>query len=872
MQNTDESTATASDAAGELVQGEMIPPAEGPDDTLSDWADTMRDRAERAGVRSVLPVLPTPPADVSEKQVAECLHAIRRFHRGDPGEAGALRTPGDDCIPALLHPFRDAGAVRHEYPLFLRPLDSVEDDRLFIPLSDLLSEVVDRMAPESEDARILKDNLHRLERHVREAIRSVDAPVSASEAIDQAGQSTVDELALSEEGAGQLRDDLARLQDAMPRGGRLLALGMHAPLHLFLHAARHRAIPRRAALRDKVSDLRTKLHDLLLIELGKTPEGRQVGVMLRMVGTAGASHVDPAALAHVLGPSRGVMPMDPDRRRRVVNGIGLFEKFLAREDQSLLIVVHHERTPAESSADDVEWRQAGDEAACAAAAEVFDRVAEHYARLFGAMRVAELELANAYEPLRHDPLLEAFDWEAFSREELLSLPPILATESVEHMGGSGMLCLSRVLLSARPIDVIVSVRAAMNVGLPSEGDPLLGYRFELGYMGVSHREALVNQSSAARPEHLLDGFLRSLDATRTSLHVAASGLLMDGEHPPLGTYLHGGAAIEGRAHPFFHYNPEAGTSWARRLDFSGNPQADEDWPVYDLPCRTPAGEEQVMTVAFTFADFGLAEPRYRDHYRVIPPACCGDEFITVDAYLALPADEALSRVPYVWAIDGDGQLHRLVITRRLAFACRDRLRYWRTLQELAGVRSEYVRAAVEQERERLTAEAEAQRQQLEEAHAAEIETVRSEAASEVMERLAQSLLGVDVNQLAPLAGAYGAPGIAPASPDAAQAQADDAEQAQAPAESETDDDDGPDEPWITSILCTTCNDCMDINPQVFVYNASKQAVIGDARAGTFDQIVRAAEKCPSRCIHPGKPLNPDEPKLDELIARAKPFN
>jgi len=49
-------------------------------------------------------------------------------------------------------------------------------------------------------------------------------------------------------------------------------------------------------------------------------------------------------------------------------------------------------------------------------------------------------------------------------------------------------------------------------------------------------------------------------------------------------------------------------------------------------------------------------------------------------------------------------------------------------------------------------------------------------------------------------------------------------------------------------------------------------VIGDASAGTFAQLVQAAEKCPAKCIHPGKPLNPDEPNLDELIKRAKPFN
>jgi hypothetical protein len=37
-------------------------------------------------------------------------------------------------------------------------------------------------------------------------------------------------------------------------------------------------------------------------------------------------------------------------------------------------------------------------------------------------------------------------------------------------------------------------------------------------------------------------------------------------------------------------------------------------------------------------------------------------------------------------------------------------------------------------------------------------------------------------------------------------------------------------------------------------------------------MVQAAEICPAECIHPGNPLNPDEPGLDELIARAAPFN
>ena len=42
-------------------------------------------------------------------------------------------------------------------------------------------------------------------------------------------------------------------------------------------------------------------------------------------------------------------------------------------------------------------------------------------------------------------------------------------------------------------------------------------------------------------------------------------------------------------------------------------------------------------------------------------------------------------------------------------------------------------------------------------------------------------------------------------------------------------------------------------------------------AGTYRQLVEAAESCQVAIIHPGKPRNPNEPGLDELLERAKPF-
>ncbi|MHC5007524.1 MAG: ferredoxin, partial [Planctomycetota bacterium] len=235
--------------------------------------------------------------------------------------------------------------------------------------------------------------------------------------------------------------------------------------------------------------------------------------------------------------------------------------------------------------------------------------------------------------------------------------------------------------------------------------------------------------------------------------------------------------------------------------------------------------------------------------------------------LALPPQEAAERVPYLWAADGDNRLHRVVITQRLAFACRDRLAYWRTLQELAGVRNEYVREAVERETQRLEGEFTEKRAEQEAAHAAAVAEARAEATGVAMRNLAEALLAGDASALAPIAAP---PSPAAAPPPVEAAPAEDAAPTEAVVEEEEEVE--AEEPWIDSALCTTCNDCMDINAQVFIYNANKQAVIGDPTSGTFEDIVKAAEKCPARCIHPGKPLNPDEPGLDKLVERAKPFN
>jgi pyruvate-ferredoxin/flavodoxin oxidoreductase len=78
--------------------------------------------------------------------------------------------------------------------------------------------------------------------------------------------------------------------------------------------------------------------------------------------------------------------------------------------------------------------------------------------------------------------------------------------------------------------------------------------------------------------------------------------------------------------------------------------------------------------------------------------------------------------------------------------------------------------------------------------------------------------------------------------------------------------------FIDTPECTACDECTNINPKIFAYNEQKKAVIINPKAGTFQDIVKAAEKCTAGIIHPGTPWNSDEANIDKLKARAAKFN
>jgi ferredoxin len=597
-----------------------------------------------------------------------------------------------------------------------------------------------------------------------------------------------------------------------------------------------------------------RLRDLLQLDRMASGEGRTPEVLSAALGGTASQYLDPAALSQTLPEGTGSAALGEERRRRIEQALATLENHLEQQAQGSRVIVL--RPPsADPALPGTQQHEHPDP--LGAAVGLFDAVSQSMAEVFRAARTARLEAAARYRPELHDKALADLAWEAFTGEELDLVPTVVVLTSGQRLRRRDQISLSELLGSSRPVQVLVEDE----VGAADETESLSRFHIDLGHLVVAHREALAIGSTPARPERLAEGLIRMARARRPAVAL----LQLPPSEPALLRPLLAEAALRGLACSDFHYDPDAGASWADRFDLAGSPDPDRAWPTQRVS-YVEDGEALTLELAFTFADAMALEPAYLRHLLVVPPVAWDENQEPLAEYLEQFDPEGMQRrVPFLWVVDGDGILQRAIVTRELALASRDRLRGWRVIQELAGYQNVFAERAAAEARDQALAEAGEQTAELEQAHADELERVRSEAGRESMERLAAVLISADGIP------AMGAPAAAPAAAPAETAAAV-AEEPAAVEEVVEEEAISFDEPYIDTQLCTTCNECTNLNAQLFHYNAEKQAYIADAAAGSFAELVKAAELCPAHCIHPGKPRDGDSTATPELIERAAKFN
>ena len=456
---------------------------------------------------------------------------------------------------------------------------------------------------------------------------------------------------------------------------------------------------------------------------------------------------------------------------------------------------------------------------------------------FKTIRLAERELngADNAEDLTY------FNWRHFSDEEFLLCPPVVAVGGDGAMYDIGFQNLSRAMMSGKPIKVVVlDTQVYSNTGGQACTSGFLGQvsdmatfgkvaagkqevRKEIALIAMAHRNTYVMQSSIAHANHMIEGFVEGLMARRPALFNCYTACQPEHGIGDEKGYSQAKLAVESRAYPLFRYNPAKGQTAKACFELDGNLDIQQHWPTYTLR-HLENGREKAMTLPLTFADFAATEGRFRKHFRSAAPDTWHENMVQLADYLELPEDAREGLYPYIWALDRRKVLTRLLVSKTLVASCEDRRDFWVMLRSLAG-----------------------------------LDEV-GESSEELERKIRQEVIAKISAGLARMAGEEGVEVALPTVTEASAGEVAAVEEAESVA------------PWLETEACTACGECMNVNSAIFAYNADEKAYIKDAKAGPYADLVKAAEKCTARVIHPGLPLKRDEKDVEKWIKRAEKYN
>ncbi len=464
---------------------------------------------------------------------------------------------------------------------------------------------------------------------------------------------------------------------------------------------------------------------------------------------------------------------------------------------------------------------------------------------FKAVRMAELELAGEYNAEKHKAFFTHFGWRQFSDEEFQLCPPVVSIGGDGAMYDIGFQNLSRMLMSGLPVKVLVlDTQVYSNTGgqnctssFISQVSDMAPYgkiqkgkeeiRKEISLIGLAHRSAYVMQGAISNVTHLLESFIEGLNSRRPALFNVYAVCQPEHGVGDDASYMQSKLAVESRAYPLFRFNPDKGITLEECSELEGNPAIDSDWPRYTLRFVDENGKPGEMQLPMTFADFAVTEGRFRKQFKRVPQEAWNDDMVPVAEFVAMETDEREGKFPYIWTVDKKDRLQRVVVSEELINSTIERRDFWRQLRSLAGADRKV-----------------------------DVNQIAEQTRVEMAQKLTASLLALAT-------GSAPTGNLVTTLTDGAAAPASGGNGASAPADYEP--------VWIESPECTACDECLNIAPAIFAYNDQKQAVVVDPKAGSFKDIVRAAEKCTAGCIHPGTPWNPTEAGVEQLVKRAAKY-
>lgn len=480
------------------------------------------------------------------------------------------------------------------------------------------------------------------------------------------------------------------------------------------------------------------------------------------------------------------------------------------------------------------------------------------AETFRLIRIANMEARAKYQAKLHDEFFSRFNWSHLDDDEIGLCPPFVVWGETQQNTSQYFSKLLALISEGKPLKIILlqSDLQARKIAEGRAGALQCSANIEL--LPITFQSIYLLQTASVN-SNLSASLSKGLSSPRPGVFVLFWKGSKDSDFN-----LRAKNALSSRTFPQVVYNPDASRDFVCRLDLSGNPEKEKVWPQAKLEYLSEEGKKEELTRDFTFADFAAQEKNFQDQFSPMPKDISDDKIVPIAEFLTLSSSERIRKTPFIYSLNKKKHLIKLVPSQSIIAQTADRMHLWQSLQELAGIDNPFVKAVEKKIRDELTADKDQSIKKLRTEMETLLKTRERESVVSAMRNLALRLTGlegakIDLKALvttpisAPLPKTEAALPREMAAPPISRGK---------PA---------GDQVWIETKLCTTCDECTTINKKIFVYNKDKKAIIKDPKGGPFKDIVKAAEKCSAKIIHPGKPQNPKEKDLDKWIKRAEKF-
>lgn len=709
--------------------------------------------------------------------------------------------------PALLAGHRDLTQLRYDFPLVL--LKESSDGAIAEPLSGLIDRALDHVALAGNDGVRVRTHALKVERALRSMVASGAARSLQALLADAAGR-----VAPGGE-AGLLADSLRRLQDTLNVDGDLVDCDVALPARLSEHAWRAVQQRKAAAFRNNIDRLILQLNEVLRGDAARSDAGRRPERLKASVGAAYEDAFDFDQMSRLLRKVSGTSALNEVRQQRIESTLEILTS------QRFYVAPHGDAEPYRFRFD-----------SCAEAAAAFRMRLPAMTELVQAMSAAELEIEGALGGARLAELARQLGEHGVDARDRALFPDYLVCINARDLQAMEYDELMEMLASGLPMKVLVQTDDLLLKRPDGAAHLAVGARSrQLASAAIGLNEVYVLQSASSNLVRCRDRVLDAMNYAGPAVISVFSGACGHaGDLPP---YLIAAAAMESRAFPAFSYDPSAGRDWASRFALGDNPQVERDWPLHAFACEDADHQRRSEEVEFTLIDFVACDRRYARHFAKVAPAHAGEAVAPVGSCLDREGKSVPDQFPSLLMVDPGNTLQRVIVDGSLIEEARRCRAAWRSLQELGGIHNSHAEKLLARERQG--------RQE-----------ARSDAAA-----AAAAATPVDAEGAAKTAPAPAKPATVPA-PSAVPSAEPEAERASG-------------DPYVETARCSSCNECIQLNGKMFAYDANQQARIVDPDAGTYRELVEAAESCQVAVIHPGKPRNPAEPGLEELLKRAEPF-